>query len=133
MKEDLFLIFWQKYKNTSLDVRRAYVDSLNKQDRTNLYKSFYEYGWRELFLQNHIEHILLYIKKIYEINIIDLKIKAMKFGRVFLIEKFIWDDIEHLLEDDCDKILSGLVVSAWGRKREFYVVKSHRKNLWRNK
>lgn len=125
---DAFQQFWSRYKDKALGDRRAYFDSLPKSQRTALVKSFYHNGWRDLLIMNYADKMADYIKSKYAIDLVDMRIKAIN-GRVFLIERKIWDEIESLLNyfdnSPAQHILfGGLLISSWGKKRQFCKIRA---------
>lgn len=134
-RADLFEQFWMQYQNRPID-RKSYFKSLSKSEQTHLINSFYDNGWRDLFIQNHINAILDNIQLQYNIDLLDLRIQAIKHGRVFLISTSVWEDIENMFTylDSCydiDIIFGGLTVSSWGRNRQCYLIKARQINKWR--
>jgi len=124
-----------QYQDNPID-RKKYFRSLSKSDQHYLINSFYNNGWRDLFIQNHINTILDTIKSQYNIDLMDLRIQAIKNGRIFLIQKDIWESIESLFIylDSCydiDIIFGGLTVSSWGKNRQCYLIKARQINKWR--
>lgn len=132
MNKDLFLDFWKKYRHKSQICRKSYVDSLDQDSRRNLFKSFYTNGWLEFFMQNEIEKKLNQVKKKYNIDLIDFRIRSIKSGKIHLIYKKIWDSIEEMFEDyPCGVLFDGLVISPWGNRKQFYIIKAKKINVWR--
>jgi len=65
-----------------------------------------------------------------------MRIKAIKFGKVFLIDKDIWETIESEIcqyADYCniDVYFGGLLIEAWGKKNQFYRIRA-KQNKWRS-
>ena len=127
----LFREYWEVYANRSIEDRRRYYDSLNPRQREQLLHSFRSENWPELFFRNVLEQAIDEIKSTYRIDLIDLRIKAIRDGRVFLIEKEIWERIEALYEYadyvDLTFIFGDLIVSAWGKHRQFYRIRSRKR------
>lgn len=133
MNQDLFLDFWKRYRHKSLASRKVYVDSLDQENRRRLFKSFYTNGWLEFFTQNEIDKILKKVKTKFKIDLIELRIKSIKHGKINLIDKTVWDSIEDMFLDyPCDFIFAGLTVTPWGKKKQFYIIKARKVNIWRN-
>lgn len=133
--ESIFARYWADFSTKSLDDRRLYFDSLTRDQRSDLLTSFFDERWHELFIQDFLDHSIDCIKDTFDIDIISLRIQAIKYGRVFLIEKNIWEIIEHLMcifseYYDTDKYFGGLLVEAWGRRKQFYRIRAI-KNKWR--
>lgn len=136
MKTTLFLDFWSRFSDKSLLARRQYFDSLSKSERHKLILSFYSGGWNQFFAKIYVDFLLSKIKEEYDIDLIDLRIKAIKFNKVFLIEKHIWDRIEELVLEwqdlyDADVIFAGLLVTTWGRHKQFCKIRARRHMQWR--
>jgi len=133
--ENAFKTYWDEYSAKTLEERREYFDSLNRLDRQHLLKSFFDEGWYDLFMQNLLEKSLDHIKRQYDIDLIDMRIKAVKDGKVFLIEKDAWNDIESEIcqyADYCDTdvYFGGLLIESWGKRGQFYRIRAKR-NKWR--
>jgi len=131
----LFKIYWEEYSAKTIEERREYFDALSPLARKELIQSFFEEGWIEIFMQNLLDHIVDRIKRKYKIDLIDLRIKAVKYKRIFLIEKPVWDEIEselHKYVNHCnlDVYFGGLLVESWGRKKQYYKIRA-RHNKWR--
>jgi hypothetical protein len=127
MNKHNFEEFWMKYKTKPLSDRKKYVDSLSKKDRNQLFNSFFSDGWYELFLRNEMNEVLDYVKEKYEIDLIDLRIKALKFNKVSLIDKIIWQHIQELFAEfdplfDTHIIFGGLAIAPWGTHKQFYLI-----------
>jgi len=124
---DVFGTWWSVFKSQSRDVRLSNYQSLTKTQQTALRQSFLQDGWCELFCQNYIDNVLDYIKDAYSIDLIDLRIKALKYGRVFLIDKHIWNEIEDMIFEydplfDSNILFGGLQTEPWGLKNNFFKV-----------
>lgn len=133
--DSIFSRYWSDYSTKSLDDRRLYFDSLTKRERNVLVDSFFNEGWHELFVQNFLDQSLDFINYHFNIDLISLRIQAVKHERVFLIKKNTWDTIEYLMcmySDyyDINKYFGGLLVEAWGRRKQFYRIRAI-KNKWR--
>ncbi len=123
-KYKTFEEFWAEYGTRSLRARERYFRSIPKDARQLLVTDFFSNGWHELFVRNIINQRLDFIKHTYDIDVIDLRIKALKLGKVFLIENSVWTIIEHLLCEfdsyyDIDLLFGGLIVTGWGKKNQF--------------
>jgi len=123
--ENNFRHFWMKYKTRSIPDRKKYVDSLSEQARDELFSSFFEDGWYELFLRNQIDDTLDFVKLRYGIDLIDMRIKVLSSGRVFLTEAKTWDDICKTFSEftslfSTDFIFGGLSITKWGKKDQYY-------------
>ena len=127
----IFNSYWRAYSKKTLADKQDYFSSLSVRSQKKLIKSFFAEKLYSLYLQNIIDQTLDNIKEQYDIDLIDLRIKAIKFGRTFLIEKEIWDNIENSLYSDVydtDIYFGGLLVQSWNE--QFYRIRAH-KNLWR--
>lgn len=133
MKQYLtFETFWMDYQKRSIHERRDFFDSLSKTQRSQLVCSFFDDGWAQLVVQNVIDKRLDYIKRLYDIDLIELRIQAIKLGKVFLINKRTWEEIEDLMlefEDyyDINILFGDLVVKEWGRQRQFCKIRATRR------
>ena len=134
----LFEEFWTSFGHLPLQNRREYYDSLTRIQRHKLLHSFYSDGWFDLFVRNHVDKTILNIKDSFGIDLIELRINAIKNRKVHLIEREVWDRIEQLLSEcgeldsfDSSLFVGGLVVSAWGKHRQFYVIRAANHNHWR--
>jgi len=128
-KVDLFENFWKVYHDKSLQERQDYFNSLSKKDQSKLLKSLYKNGWYDLFIRNYVDDVVEYIKNNLKIDLLDMRIKAIKFKRIFLVDKVVWDAIELIMSEideyyDTNIFIGGLKVSAWGRKKQFYKIRS---------
>jgi hypothetical protein len=128
---DKFESWWVIYEGKSKEERLAHYNSLTKEEQLDLRRSFLEDGWCELFCQNHIDHCLDLIKSKHSIDLIDLRIKALN-GRVFLIQRKTWEEIEHMILEyeplfNSDILFGGLYVKPWGRKKQFVVIAQRRR------
>lgn len=124
----LFREYWEQFQYSTLQEREKYFNSLSPADQRHLIRSFFEEGWHEVFIRNIIDEHLDFIKDTYYIDLIDLRIKSLK-GRVFLVDKKVWDHIEELIFPydeyiDTDIFFGGLAVMSWGKKRQFYRIRS---------
>lgn len=133
--DSVFSRYWSDFSTKSLDDRRTYFESLTETQRDTLLDSFFDEGWHELFIQDFLDQSLDFIKNKFDIDLISLRIQAIKHGRVFLIEKSTWDLVEHLMciyseYYDINKYFGGLLVEAWGRRKQFYRIRAI-KDKWR--
>ena len=127
----IFNSYWRVYSKRTLADKQDYFNSLSVYSQKKLIKSFFAAKLYSLYLQNIVDQVLDSIKEQYDIDLIDLRIKAIKFGRTFLIEKEIWDDIENRMFSefyDTDIYFGGLLVQSWNE--QFYRIRAH-KNEWR--
>ncbi len=127
MKSSLFQEYWSNFSGKSHKERARYFSSLSKSAQRSLLRSFFEDGWCELIVRNIVDVNLDHIKKTYDIDVIDLRIKAMK-GRTFLVDKNVWDEIEEALLTykeyyDSKFIFGDLSVKPWGKNNQFYCIK----------
>ena len=127
-----FEAFWVDYCQRTLRERRRYFDGLSHQDQSKLIESFFADGWHEVVVQNIIDARLDYIKKHYGIDLIELRLQALRLGKVFLVDKQKWKDIEDsMLEFDeyynSDILFGGLLVSDWGTHKQFCKIRAIRR------
>lgn len=130
--KDKFGEWWAINQFKKKEERFNNFESLSRVERTSLKRALFENGWCELICQNIIDEILDYIKETHDIDLIDLRIQALKFGRVFLIDKIIWEDIENMILEydtlfNSDTIFGGVVIKPWGRKKNFVRISALRK------
>lgn len=119
--------WWATYGSKPPEERFKHFDSLPQKQQVRLKESFFEERWDKLFYRNEIDKLLGLIKRTYRIDLIDLRIKAIWFRRIFLIKKHIWDDIEHMLRYyegyyDLQQVLGRLSICDWGRRKMFYKI-----------
>ena len=129
MKTSLFQEYWSRFSTRSNRERARYFSSLSNQAQKRLIRSFFEEGWCELIVYNIVDSYLDDIKKTYNIDIIDMRIQALK-GRRFLIPKDTWEKIEGLLltyKDfyNSNILFGGITAQHWGRYQQFYLIKKH--------
>lgn len=128
--------FWLTYGDKPWDDRRRYFCSLSKNQQDHLIKSFYSGGWDKFFVQIYIDYLLDQFKSKYQIDLIDVRIKAIKLKKVFLIDKDAWDEITNLILEwddfyDADLIFGGLLSSLWGKEKKFYKIRARKYLHWR--
>lgn len=129
---DIFKTWWSVFESKSKEVRIDHYTSLSKTQQLALRQSFLQDGWCELFCQNHVDHLLDYIKNIYSIDLFDMRIKALKYRRVFLVEQHIWEDIENMILEyeplfNSDILFGGLKVQPWGIQKRFLRIAAQQK------
>ncbi len=127
MENDRFEKFWSKYSSKPLEERRNYVNSLSREDRDILFSSFFDDGWYELFLENELNNMLDYVKEKLNIDLIDMRIKAIKHNKILTIDKQTWTYIEEIFKEygniyEIDVIFGGLTLASWGRQNQFCVI-----------
>ena len=120
--------WWMRHSEMTHEDREKSFSSLTRRERKELITSLYEENWHELFYQNQIDELLDYVKIKYGIDLIDLRIKALKHKKIF-IHKKVWNDIEELFWEykdvyDLGIVFGGLVVSLASPKGSHYVIKS---------
>lgn len=127
----IFNLYWRTFSHKTLAEKQDYFNSLPPNQQQNLIKSFFKAKSCDVYLHNIIDQTIDDIKSAYDIDLIDMRIKAVKFGRTFLIEKEIWDDIESRMFSELyntDVYFGGLLVQSWNE--QFYRIRAH-KNKWR--
>ena len=127
MSVSLFQEYWSRFSTKSNKERARYFSSLSRQAQRSLVHSFFSDGWHQLIVRNIVDKHLDVIKRKYNIDILDMRIKALK-GRRFLVCKQIWDEIADLLLTyrdyyDSDLLFGGLDIQTWGKKKQFYLIK----------
>lgn len=132
MQPSRFGEYWAKYASRSVRSRKAYFDALPQEEQRLLLESFYSENWPALFFRNMLDETLDEIKRTYNIDLIDLRIKALRCRRTFLIERDVWEHIEQLtcaFDDhiDISFLFAGLTVTAWGKERQFYIIRARRR------
>ncbi len=123
--QSLFGEWWAENGTILPSERFRHFDSLTRDEQTNLKRSFFDERWDDLFYRNEIDEVLDLIKHTYSIDLIDLRIKAIWFRRIFLIERHIWDDIEDRIRFyegyyDVEKLFDGLSIRLWGENNGFF-------------
>lgn len=131
-----FTDFWSTYGNKSLLARGRYFSSLTKPQQEHLVQSFYDGGWDKFFIQMFVDQLLDNINEHYGIDLIDLRIKAIKHNRVFLIDKHVWSNVTSLIDEwrdlyDTNIIFGGLEICSWGKREQFCKIKAKKQLHWR--
>lgn len=121
---DKFGEWWLVFRSKTEEERITHYSSLSRNEQSALCDSFRRHGWSSLFCQNHIDHVLDDIKRRYAVDLVDLRIKALKFGRIFLIEKRIWEEIEEMILEyvplyNSNILFGGLLTQPWGKHDQF--------------
>ena len=80
-------------KILSLHQRTSIFESLTSTERKALEKAFISEGWEDLFVQNELDKKIDLVKKIFNKDLLDIKIKINK-GNKIKIKKFIWSKIQ---------------------------------------
>lgn len=129
---DIFAKWWIVFESETKEARLTHYNSLSKLQRLALRQSFLKDGWCELFCQNHIDKLLDHIKKKYSIDLFDMRIKVLKYNRVFLIEQYIWEEIESMILEyeplfNSDVLFGGLEIRPWGTKKRFFRIIAQQK------
>lgn len=120
--------FWTAYRDKSVDDRAKYFASLSKEEKQQLIKSLFDDGWDNLIAQNIIDKKLDFIKEYFDIDLIDLRIKALTKGQEFVINTAIWDLIVQQVSEfsdyyDVNTVFGGLSVST-GPDKKYHIKKS---------
>lgn len=129
---DIFGEWWSVFRTKSKEDRLDHYNSLSKSQQSALRRSFLEGGWCYLFCQNHVDQLLDTIKRNHKLDLFDVRIKALKYNRVFLIERHIWEDIESMIKEyeplfDSRILFGGLNIQPWGNKDKFFKISANRK------
>jgi hypothetical protein len=137
-QDDPFKEFWAEYAAQSQESRNSYFISLSGQEQARLIRSFYEHGWVDLFAQNEIDELLDKVEELYDIDLIELRIDALRHGKVFSIRKDIWDDIEERFRYyepvyNLDIIFGGLLISTSQENKTFYHIRGNAKKYAKKK
>lgn len=127
MNVSLFEEYWSRFASKSSHERSRYFSSLSRQAQRSLVRSFFDEGWHELVVHNIIDANLDHIKRVHNIDILDMRIKALR-GKRFLVDKETWDEIAELLltyQDyyNSDVLFGGLQAVPWGKHEQFYLIK----------
>ena len=93
MKNVTFLKYWSKAKKMTQNERDEFFSSFSKTQQRHIKRSYYNEGWKDVFFQNIIENTCDKIKSLYNIDLLDLRIKITRKNHNILIKKDIWDDI----------------------------------------
>lgn len=131
-----FQTFWSEFGTQTLSERRDYFNSLDSDQKTLLIRSFKQDGWDRFFAAIYIDHLIDRIKKEFKIDLIDLRVKAIKFRKVFLIDTLLWERIEELICEwsdfyDIDIIFGGLQICRWGKSGQFCKIRAKKHLNWR--
>ena len=131
---DKFENWWATYKDRSKEERLTHYESLSKSEQIDLRRSFIEEGWCELFCQNHIDKCLDLIKSKYFLDLIDLRIQALKYKRVFLVQRDTWEEIEQMILEyeplfNSEILFGGLHIKPWGKRKQFVVISAQRRRV----
>lgn len=118
--------FWNQYSNRSVQDRLSYLTSLPVEEKQDLIDSFFHEKWCDLITQNFVDERLDCIKKLFGIDLIDMRIQVLK-KKSFLVKKEIWDQIEQFIMEfegvyNTDIIFGGLKVSSCKNSDKFYVI-----------
>lgn len=129
---DIFGKWWMIFESRTKEARLNHYSSLPRTQQLALRRSFLKDGWCELFCQNHIDYLLDHIKKNYNIDLHDMRIKALKYNRVFLVEQHIWEKIENMILEyeplfNSDVLFGGLKIRPWGTKKRFFRIAAQQK------
>lgn len=132
IKYETFGDFWQEYFDRSVDDRARYFTSLSKPERTELIESFFDDGWDQLIAQNVIDERLDLIKKVFDIDLLDMRIQIIKNNKSFLIQKVVWNIIEEYIMEfkdfyDANIILGGLLISDHNDESVYCIQKQEEK------
>lgn len=79
-------------KNLSTHQKSAIFENLAKDEKRYLEKAFVSEGWDDVFWQNEMDKKIDLIKKIFNKDLIELKLKIMKGARI-KVKKSMWDQI----------------------------------------
>lgn len=79
-------------KNLSTHQKSAIFENLAKDEKRYLEKAFVSEGWDDVFWQNEMDKKVDLIKKIFNKDLIELKLKIMKGARI-KVKKSMWDQI----------------------------------------
>ena len=128
-----FEAFWNDYRQKPLEERQGYFDALPEGEQSRLVNSFFEDRWHEVVVQNIIDNRLDYIKIYYGIDLIEMRLQALKLGKVFLVHRDEWEEIENLVLEfdgyyDSNIVFGGLVVSDWGENKQFCKIRATRRH-----
>lgn len=124
---DAFGQWWHLNRDKPVEERKRLFESLPVDQQKILVDSLFKCGWKDLFYKNMVDSLLDNFKRKHGIDLIDMRIKATKYSRVFLIEKGVWENICEQLgafESSCnlDLIFGGLMAVPWGKNKDFYRV-----------
>jgi hypothetical protein len=127
-----FEAFWNDYSQKTLEERQGYFDALSHREQSRLVSSFFEDRWYEVIVQNVVDNRLDYIKDYYGIDLIEMRLQALKLGKVFLVNKNDWETIENLILEfdgyyDSNIVFGDLVVSNWGKNSKFCKIRAIRR------
>ena len=126
MKVSPFEEWWSANRNKSRSERNKMFMALTEEQRHTIKTSLFEDGWGEFFLHNHISKWLDRIKEKHDIDLIELRIQAIKNNKSFIINKKVWNIIQHkiLFYDECVNtyyIFGGLDIKPYEDTRSYLV------------
>lgn len=108
-----------------MENREKYFLAFPKKDREAIRKSYFEGRWKDLFLKNQIDQLCDTIKQLYDIDLLDMRIKITSKKERFTIPKDIWDDITEQFSEydncfDLDTIFGGIYSKSFITDDRFY-------------
>lgn len=122
---DYFGKWWSEYGTLPQQERTKQFFSLPKSERKKITKSLFDNGWSDLFFQNYLDETLENIEKEFGISLIEMRLQALRFNKVFLLERHIWEAIEKSVmyyDKRCNLqlVFGGLDIRIWGKNKKFY-------------
>lgn len=117
--------YWAKAKKMTMEGREKYFLAFPKKEREAIRKSYFEGRWKDLFLKNQIDQLCDTIKQLYDIDLLDMRIKITSKKERFTIPKDIWDDITEQFSEydncfDLDAIFGGICSKSFATDDRFY-------------
>lgn len=124
---DIFQDWWAVFYEKSHEERVRHLETLTRRDRHKLKKAFFQFGWHRYFCQNKIDEILDTIKDKYSLDLIDIRIKSLKFNRTFIVDRKIWNEIQDMFFEykdlyNMDNVFGGLIIKSYGTKKQFVTI-----------
>ncbi len=135
MSMDKFQQWWSQYKSKPEEERFRHFKSLDREEKQVLQKTFLQNGWCSLFCQNHVNNLIDQIEFKHNINLIDLRIRAIKFGDTFIMHKKDWEEIINMIKEyeplyNSNILFGGLISKPWGKTNNFVVIAALRKGQY---
>lgn len=120
-----FSKYWHKAKKMTMEGREKYFLTFPKKEREQIRKSYFEGRWKDLFLKNQVDQLCDSIKQLYDIDLLDMRIKIACKKQRFTVPKDIWNDIQEQFSEyencfDLDNIFGGIYTKTFPHDDRFY-------------
>ena len=132
---DKFQKWWSQHESQTQEERFRNFESLDREEKQVLQDTFIQNGWCSLFCQNHVDDLIDQIEFKYNINLIDLRIQAIKFDKTFVMHRKYWEEITDMIKEyeplyNSDILFGGLTFKPWGKTKNFVVISALRKGQY---